>query len=128
MPDYCRHKAGFDLVKTTISNGSVQVRMFCHQCKDVYGQAVGQEAINIDALREFEVKGLTNPPCERCGSPYTERHHYMPRAMARKAGVNPEEWATGYLCDNCHNTWHRIVTPGLVPEAEKQRRWEAPKP
>lgn len=126
MPDYCRHRVGFELVKTTISNGSTQVRMLCHQCRDVYGAAVSQDDIDLEALQAFEVKGLINPPCERCGSPYTELHHYMPQSLARKARLNPEEWATGYLCDDCHNTWHRIVTPGLVPDAE--RRWTEPKP
>lgn len=102
--------------------------MFCADCKDVYGSAISQDVVDIADLHEFEVKGLMGEPCSRCGSPYAERHHYMPQSLARQAGVNPEEWATGYLCKECHEIWHAIVTPGLVPYKAQPRRWEAPKP
>jgi hypothetical protein len=126
---YCKHRGHFTLVKTTISNGRPQVRMLCGDCGDVFGSAVSQSAIDLDDLQAFEVAGLFNPPCTRCGSRYSEYHHYMPVAMARDAGVNPDEWATGYLCQDCHALWHKIVTPMLVPKNGIIRRiWEEPKP
>jgi hypothetical protein len=125
MPDYCKHRGRYNLVKTEIANGSIQVRKLCHECWQVFDSAVSKKGLDLDALELYET-GYFNPPCARCGNPHTEFHHYMPRSLARKAKVNPEEWGGVYLCDDCHNTWHRIVTPGLVPDAE--RVWEEPKP
>lgn len=126
---YCKHDSDFHLVKTTISNGRCQVRKLCHECWDVFDPAASQAAINLADLQEFEMKGMSNPPCQRCGSIHSEYHHYMPQALARKAGVNAEDWATGYLCQECHALWHKIVTPTLVPKHGISRRvWEAPKP
>lgn len=126
---YCKHSGKFSLVKTRIADGSWQARMCCGQCHNIYGSPVSQREIEMDALDEFAL-GYKNPPCARCGHPDTQLHHYFPQSLARKAGTNPDDWPTEYLCSTCHNQWHQFVTPGLVKRiANGERRvWEAPKP
>lgn len=123
---YCKHEGESSLVKTQISDGSWQVRLLCLDCFDVHDNPVSQEGLDLEDLAMFEMQGFSNPPCRRCGARFTQRHHYMPQALARKAGVDCEDWGTDYLCDDCHMKWHEIVTPGLVKR--KPRKWEAPKP
>lgn len=122
MAESCRHRGGFKLVRVTIANGDTQIKMRCDDCRNVYGDAVGHELVDMAELDAYET-GYRNPNCARCGNPDTELHHYFPQALARKAGENPDEWPSEYLCAGCHGKWHNAVTPGLVT-----RRWIAPKP
>lgn len=39
-------------------------------------------------------------PCECCGHPITERHHFMPFKRHGDGGV------TAQLCANCHDAYH----------------------
>jgi len=50
--------------------------------------------------------------CAVCGSRGTELHHWMPQALSPDAN----NWPKDYLCKQCHDKWHQIVTPGLVKE------------
>lgn len=45
-----------------------------------------------------------------------ELHHWCPRALYADQPV-PDEGPQAYLCPPCHATWHRVVTPGLLPLA-----------
>lgn len=55
-------------------------------------------------------------PCERCGSPYdVQLHHWAPNYLFGWQEAN--RWPTSYLCQQCHNTWHRVVTPKMGQRA-----------
>lgn len=68
-------------------------------------------------LTEYEIESLpirmnaSTARCAKCGSRKCERHHWMPRAFV---GSNCDDWPQDYLCKECHDEWHRIVTPQLV--------------
>lgn len=51
--------------------------------------------------------------CARCGNRGTERHHWAPRAIF---GKECESWPQDYLCKDCHDQWHRLVTPQLTQD------------
>lgn len=53
---------------------------------------------------------FSRPPCVRCGAFGAQLHHFAPRAL-----FGPEEaelWPTAWLCQGCHDYWHRIINAG----------------
>ena len=50
--------------------------------------------------------------CARCGSRTVELHHWSPKAIFGQDEA--ERWPKDYLCKDCHDQWHRMVTPQLV--------------
>lgn len=50
--------------------------------------------------------------CVRCGRRDCELHHWAPRAIFGDAEC--EQWPKDYLCKECHDLWHMLVTPQLV--------------
>ena len=125
----CPSGTGHTLVRTRIADGSWQARKRCRGCGGLFDGPVSQKTIEMDVLDEYAL-GYKNPPCARCGHPDTQLHHYMPQTMACKAGINPDDWPTEYLCSTHHDQWHKLVTPGLVKRIAngETRKWEAPKP
>lgn len=45
--------------------------------------------------------------CAVCGDPAAQRHHWLPRAVARLAGEDPDAWPISYLCIGHHKLWHK---------------------
>jgi hypothetical protein len=41
-----------------------------------------------------------------------ENHHWAPQSLFPDAHRWPQSW----LCRKCHNRWHQLVTPWLIPE------------
>jgi len=107
----------FTTVRRKAGDGSVQVFRRCDQCGQNWdGKFISKAKVNLESL--IWAEPLEPNTCLRCGKPYAQAHHYMPRAIAKKNGLNPEEWPIEDLCDACHRTWHNAVTPGLV-----KREW-----
>jgi hypothetical protein len=53
------------------------------------------------------------PECERCGDASgIEVHHWAPRHLFRDADL----WPTANLCRDCHQLWHRVVTPNMAQQ------------
>jgi hypothetical protein len=50
---------------------------------------------------------LINPPCVRCGDFGTQLHHFAPKALFGRD--ESELWPTAWLCQGCHDYWHRTV-------------------
>lgn len=48
--------------------------------------------------------------CEVCGSVGAEFHHWAPYHLF---GQEANRWPTSYLCVECHNRWHKTVTPNM---------------
>ena len=93
----------------------------CTNCKKVVkskagGLWIAKRAVEgLLSAREIGVLPVLNPAvqveCERCYRSGVEYHHWMPRALSEDA----DQWPGGYLCRSCHEEWHRLVTPGLIP-------------
>lgn len=119
-PAYCRHTGPSRNVRTQTANGHWQVRSQCMACSEMHGpakaHAAGWEQLPIVAAVYL------NPPCAVCGEQPTTNHHWLPRALANKAGLNCEAWPQAYLCHKHHMEWHGLVTPGLVSEGDKMTR------
>ena len=103
----------FTTVRRRAADGHIQAFRRCDQCGLNWdGKFVPQEKINFEFL--IWVEPLEPNICGHCGKPYAQAHHYMPRSIAKKNGLNAEEWPIEDLCDECHGKWHNAVTPGLV--------------
>jgi len=67
----------------------------------------------LDALkgRERELQIDVGPICVVCGSSKNiEMHHWAPRYLF---GDESNIWPTSYLCKECHDIWHKKVTPKM---------------
>ena len=98
-------------------NGAKGLRLRCLTClrspdrfdKLYPHSALIPHGIDIDSIIVIDVH-KSPVPCERCGSPFAEGHHWAPRAYFDDADL----WPMSYLCVPCHLRWHKIMTPGLV--------------
>lgn len=50
--------------------------------------------------------------CARCGNRTAELHHWAPKAIFGL--MECEMWPKDFLCKDCHDFWHRRMTPELV--------------
>jgi hypothetical protein len=50
--------------------------------------------------------------CARCGNRGTESHHWAPVGIFGRDEA--DKWPRDYLCKDCHDQWHKLVTPQLV--------------
>lgn len=46
--------------------------------------------------------------CVVCGERKAELHHWAPRAIF---GDDCEKWPKDFLCKQCHDEWHKKMTP-----------------
>lgn len=118
-PAYCRHAGKTRLVRTQVSNGAWRVTRQCLVCQATFGDAL-KKAPGWESLPVVD-SGYRGQPCAvaGCTETFTAYNHWFPQALARRNGLNPEDWPGAYLCHRHHMEWHRLVTPGLVPEADK---------
>lgn len=116
---YCKHGGQSRIVRMQTANGHWQVRRQCLNCNEPFGSALAH-APGWENLPTVD-SGYRNPPCEvhGCNEPMTTNHHWLPRHMARAAGLTADDWPQAYLCHKHHMIWHKLVTPGLVSEADK---------
>jgi hypothetical protein len=63
-------------------------------------------------LSRLPVEQAESPRCVRCGTRGAEEHHWAPRAIFGRDIA--DLWPKDYLCKDCHDEWHRVVTPSLV--------------
>lgn len=129
MNSYCRHRGPMTIVRTRIADGSWQVRSKCNECGNLFEKPLNQDYLDMASLPEYSQE-CRNPQCVVCGNLDTQLHHWFPQSLARKLNINPDMWPTCYLCSQCHDLWHRIVTPGLTKKITngQRRKWEAPHP
>lgn len=118
----CQHKDNVKapLVKRQASNGSWQIYKECPICGgNIDGSFIKKELVcgGWDKLPVAR-NAIEQIRCKRCNAPGAEVHHYMPQAEARQAGIDPNTYPADYLCDNCHQLWHLVVTPGLLAYKE----------
>ncbi len=85
-------------------NGGVQVRTRCLRCNREPRNSAPRRGSEYWDILLADLRDSSS--CERCGSlDGVELHHYAPRNVFPDA----DQWATGYLCPECHRHWHRSM-------------------
>lgn len=132
------------IVRQVFRNGSKHACWVCRDCGTPWPNWVSQKDV-IATIEYWSNKDPENPNiphslddldciddksddrlCEICGSTKgVEYHHYFPKSFWRQ--VNKYEHAAwdkqgAFLCAKHHYGWHQIVTPQLVPGAEKKMK------
>lgn len=102
----CVHCGSTDLalMRQTISNGSTQVVRWCNDCQQNAsgpGIYVSHSKVRLDDL-DWLTPMHNNGPCEVCGEPYTESHHWAPVEVF---GPDADKWPRGWLCPKHHREW-----------------------
>lgn len=114
----CQADRQMSLGCTIAADGSRMVSWWCLTCGSRNASKDGKTWISHDLVRTIGADPQALPimhridatPCERCGAPTSQRHHWAPRALFDS---ECDEWPTSYLCVACHRRWHVVLrTPG----------------
>ena len=117
----CRFKNIRYPVAKIFSNGRMHVFLQCSRCNNVQGP-VPKKTI-VDWGYDLELLPVVedlryNATCERCQAPYAEYHHWMPVHILGREFA--ETWPKGWLCVDCHQEWHKLVTPDMIKKGRKR--------
>lgn len=114
----CEHPddyRGYALV--IAADGAKHVKEACFSCWrpvnaafSLSAQEVARRGIRRSTLEVIDDRRGNNPPCEVCGDPATQLHHWAPTHLF---GSEAGDWPTGYLCQLHHRRWHDVVTPDM---------------
>lgn len=119
----CEHSDAV-LSRVPTANGEPdRITMWCRACKAHVAKSKGFPGIWI-ARSHPELVGVDVDALpvayslveyRRCQGPCRkltrcEFHHLAPRKFF---GDEADEWPTAWLCQDCHDRWHTLVTPGL---------------
>lgn len=107
-----------DWVTTRLANGQLRVWRACSSCGENVGDkhwySAAECPIPLGQLDILVDRRGGQPPCERCGDPASEVHHWAPRGLF---GSDADAWPTGHLCSPCHREWHRTITGADAPSS-----------
>lgn len=115
---YCRHGSAY-FAKNEANGG---LGMWCEECRSWVTKERGYDRpwlgkdhpalSGIDLTRLPVIGRAIWRKCEGpCGRPgFCELHHVAPRKFF---GDECEQWPVVWLCADCHQRWHTILTPGL---------------
>lgn len=118
--DYCQS----DNVKLRRKLSASGVNLFLWHCITCERHAVkGHVWLSHDTIKDWQrskrlPKDLSiipiledySEPCDICGQPGSELHHFAPQSMADLFGDDHHLWSTAMLCKYHHTQWHEIVT------------------
>lgn len=122
----CKRVKSIKVRRQIAANGAVQVGWYCLDCdrfatpsSPFLAHNLVNEWISSGRLKCSSINDIpliadhrSGVNCQVCGSNGAEFHHWLPQAFAEVVG-NFNQWPTGYLCKDCHDTWHELVTPYL---------------
>lgn len=118
----CKTATSFILHIQLFANGSENFLWVCSKCNRRNPSGDKQFYIPAELVRKhltpnqiLELPTITPDlycRCARCGNRTTELHHWGPKGIF--GTDEAEKWPKDYLCKDCHDLWHRMVTPGLV--------------
>ena len=112
----CNSLSFVRLVRDITSNGISQIYWQCQ----VHHGGIHSPRKNIkhEKVKSLEIV-IENLPvinnnseffvCKKCGAIGAANHHWSPKHLFEDA----EDWPQDYLCNECHDKWHNIVTPGM---------------
>lgn len=110
----CPHDQGEEYAATQLSSGNLHPFTRCRVCHHRLQGVKLRDLPSGIALPLHRSHLGKNPPCERCGQPNTELHHWAPGATFEDSA----SWPTSWLCAECHRQWHQRMTG---------YRWNAPR-
>lgn len=120
----CKHcgSDNLDLGRAVKQNGDICYPVYCVDCLEVSNHYIKKEvALDYEKtngkLRDVRTRtsiyneedGI-NIECEVCKKPEAELHHFAPKHLFGKEAT---KWPTAYLCRQCHQRWHDLVTPNM---------------
>lgn len=117
----CHKIKSVKLRKQIMSSGGIQVMWYCLDCESSANQKFVKKSIANAILSPFQktVKDLPTVVdysqkvfCIVCGSNGAEFHHWLPQCFAEQV-EDHSRWPGAYLCKECHDIWHELVTPYL---------------
>lgn len=104
------------------SNGHTQFLWWCRECNtrnigktQFLKKATLEEWRKLGKLKVNHINDIPlladyrNGKCEVCGTVGVELHHWLPQCFAELV-KDFNKWPVGFLCSDCHNKWHEIVT------------------
>lgn len=115
----CQRETQFVLHQQIFVSGSINFLWVCSFCEtrnpgrgnkffiphDTIKKHLTQE--QIDALPKLLPDLMVR--CARCGHRECELHHWAPQHLFDDS----EDWPKDYLCRDCHDLWHKVVTPNM---------------
>jgi len=119
------------LRRNIISNGTNQVFWYCLECERIVNNGqmyLPHENVNnflskwsrtVEDLEIIADYSQDMPACEICGAIGVESHHFAPRAMKNDFAPHWTKWPTINVCRDCHQLWHRLLTPQWVRNYER---------
>lgn len=102
------------------ANGAEHFGWWCLECKWwtesknggfwIPKETLIANGVDLSVMRVVE--RMEQHRCVVCGARGTEEHHWAPQAIFGKEVA--DRWPKDFLCKQCHDEWHRLVTPQLV--------------
>ena len=116
----CARETRQEISSRVVANGVEHFGWWCLECRWWTESKLGGYWIPKDVLTANGVdltvvrvaERLDEPRCAKCGARGAELHHWAPQAIFTTEEAN--RWPKDYLCKQCHDHWHRLVTPQLV--------------
>lgn len=107
----CSRYGAHELLTVVASNGARQIRGRCLHCEAI-SDNIGHEALRYLGVELSEIpvahdNSINGHPCVVCGSRFSEWHHWAPVAVFGDAA---ERYPGDWLCVECHQGWHRLMT------------------
>lgn len=122
---YCRKCSKIENVKLRrqiTQSGGTQIFWYCTSCEkkaeskfvskldaDRILKPFGKTYADLPVIDDYRVGG---EKCAVCGADGAEYHHWLPQCFANQV-ENHSAWPASYLCKECHDIWHELVTPYL---------------
>ena len=115
-PPHYTHKYVRALFAVMNAGGTMTAVLVCGRCGH------GRVSVPLRRLRDDNIELADIPRladhrrdyCERCGQLGAQLHHMAPQALFQDA----DDWPLAYLCQPCHNEWHRVTGT----DRQQQRR------
>lgn len=100
------------IVKKLINQGgSTTYPYVCGNC-GLKTQVCEKKSVvkNLGYVPEEILPKYQRSVCEVCGAEGAQNHHWAPYFIF---GEESEKWPKSYLCQSCHEKWHKLVAPNV---------------
>ena len=130
----CGSNDGWLAAALRTRNGNLNTHLNCATCGE-NGEAANRSAIphrlfppdRLPVYRDNSCTRCRGAGCSECADLCTVRgcktfgvefHHWLPRHIAKRHGLDAGDWPVGTLCREHHMLWHNLVTPNMARKAD----------
>jgi len=93
------------------AGGSPKYPFYCLGCGKRIPGFAKRNAVERSGIPVKHMFPATLPfVCEKCGKEGAQQHHWAPTHLF---GDQAESWPKSFLCPQCHQEWHDLVTPNM---------------